>query len=46
VMESLRHAGLVQRLGRERLLPNARAVIVRFQQLPDGGPDAAAPAVA
>jgi len=35
VMESLRAAGMVDRLGRERLLPNARAVIEKFQGLAD-----------
>ncbi|GAB3761914.1 SulP family inorganic anion transporter [Ramlibacter monticola] len=32
VMESLRTAGLVERLGRERLLPNARAAIQQFSK--------------
>ena len=33
VLESVRHAGLDQRLGRERMLFNARAVIERYQAL-------------
>ena len=35
-MESMRAAGMVERLGRERLLPNARAVIQKFQGLAGG----------
>jgi anti-anti-sigma factor len=34
VLEVVRHAGLDQRLGRERLLFNARAAIERYQALP------------
>jgi anti-anti-sigma factor len=34
VLEVVRHAGLDQRLGPERLLPNARIAIERFQALP------------
>ncbi|TCO76337.1 high affinity sulfate transporter 1 [Plasticicumulans lactativorans] len=37
VMESLRAAGMVERLGPERLLPNARAVIQKFQGMADAG---------
>ena len=33
VLEMARHAGLDQRLGRERMLFNARAAIARYQQL-------------
>ena len=33
VLEVVRHAGLDQRLGRERMLFNARAVIERYQKL-------------
>ena len=33
VMEVVRHAGLDQRLGRERMLFNARAAIERYQAL-------------
>jgi MFS superfamily sulfate permease-like transporter len=33
VLEVARHAGLEQRLGRERLLFNARAAIERYQSL-------------
>ena len=34
VLEVIRHAGLDERLGRERMLFNARAAIERFQSLP------------
>lgn len=34
VLEVVRHAGLAERLGRERLLFNARAAIERYQGLP------------
>jgi high affinity sulfate transporter 1 len=37
VLEVVRHAGLDQRLGRERMLFNARAVIERYQALPAEG---------
>jgi anti-anti-sigma factor len=37
VLEVVRHAGLDRRLGRERMLFNARAVIERYQALPQGG---------
>jgi sulfate permease, SulP family len=37
VLEVVRHAGLDQRLGRERMLFNARAVIERYQALPAAG---------
>jgi len=37
VLEVARHVGLDQRLGRERMLFNARAVIQRYQALPEGG---------
>ncbi len=33
VLEVIRHAGLVERLGRERMLFNARAAIERYQAL-------------
>ncbi len=36
VLEVVRHAGLDQRLGRERLLFNARAAIERYRSLPPG----------
>ena len=34
VLEVVRHAGLAERLGRERMLFNARAAIERYQNLP------------
>ena len=34
VLEVVRHAGLAERLGRERMLFNARAAIERYQSLP------------
>lgn len=34
VLEVVRHAGLAERLGRERMLFNARAAIERYQGLP------------
>jgi MFS superfamily sulfate permease-like transporter len=37
VLEVVRHAGLDQRLGRERMLFNARAAIERYQVLQAGG---------
>ncbi|MBK7592175.1 MAG: SulP family inorganic anion transporter [Betaproteobacteria bacterium] len=37
VLEGVRHAGLDQRLGRERMLFNARAAIERYQALPKAG---------
>jgi SulP family sulfate permease len=37
VLEVVRHAGLDQRLGPERMLFNARAVIERYQALPPAG---------
>jgi len=39
VLEMARHAGLDERLGRERMLFNARAAIERYQALPtqEGG---------
>ena len=33
VLETVRHAGLDQRLGRERMLFNARAAIERYQAM-------------
>ena len=36
VLEVIRHAGLYQRLGRERMLFNARAAIERYQTLQSG----------
>jgi hypothetical protein len=44
VLEMVRHSGLADRLGRERMLFNARAAIERYQQLPS--PRKAAPAAA
>jgi len=35
VLEVARHAGLDQRLGRERMLFNAREAIDRYQALPE-----------
>jgi len=46
VLEMVRHAGLDQRLGRERMLFNARAAIERYQALQaagDGTPPVARP---
>ena len=40
VLEVVRHAGLDERLGRERMLFNARAAIERYQALPATGADA------
>ena len=40
VLEVARHAGLDQRLGRERMLFNARAAIERYQALQAAGPRA------
>ena len=37
VLEVARHAGLDQRLGRERMLFNARAAIERYQERPADG---------
>ncbi|HET9699703.1 MAG TPA: sodium-independent anion transporter, partial [Burkholderiales bacterium] len=37
VLETVRHAGLAERLGRERMLFNARAAIERFQALQAAG---------
>ena len=37
VLETVRHAGLDQRLGRERMLFNARAAIERYQAMQAGG---------
>ena len=37
VMESIRAAGLGERLGPDRLLPNARAVIKQFQEMQGAG---------
>ena len=34
VLEVVRRAGLIERLGRERMLFNARVVIERYQALP------------
>jgi anti-anti-sigma factor len=34
VLEMVRHSGLADRLGRERMLFNARAAIERYQQMP------------
>jgi hypothetical protein len=34
VLEMVRHAGLADRLGRERMLFNARAAIERYRALP------------
>ena len=45
VMEVARHAGLDQRLGRERMLFNARAAIERYQALHAKGADATNPDV-
>jgi hypothetical protein len=36
VLEMVRHAGLDRRLGRERLLFNAREAIERYRSLPPG----------
>jgi high affinity sulfate transporter 1 len=45
VLEVVRNAGLDERLGRERLLFNARAAIARYQALrPGGAPPPAGPA--
>jgi high affinity sulfate transporter 1 len=44
VLEVARHVGLDQRLGRERMLFNARAVIERYQALPEGGAPPSSPA--
>jgi MFS superfamily sulfate permease-like transporter len=45
VLDSVRHAGLADRLGRERMLFNARAAIERYQAQQAGG-TAAAPVTA
>jgi hypothetical protein len=37
VLEVARHAGLDERLGRERMLFNARAAIERYQALQEAG---------
>jgi anti-anti-sigma factor len=37
VIETVQHAGLAERLGRERMLFNARAAIARYQALPKAG---------
>jgi hypothetical protein len=37
VLDMVRHAGLDQRLGRERMLFNARAVIERYQAMQAAG---------
>jgi hypothetical protein len=37
VLETARHAGLDQRLGRERMLFNARAAIERYQAMQKAG---------
>lgn len=37
VLEAVRHSGLADRLGRERLLFNARAAIARYQAMPPAG---------
>jgi anti-anti-sigma regulatory factor len=37
VLETVRHAGLDQRLGRERMLFNARAAIERYQAMQAAG---------
>ncbi len=44
VLEAVRHAGLDQRLGRDRLLFNAREAIERYQALPPRGGDGRSPA--
>jgi SulP family sulfate permease len=44
VLEVVRHAGLAERLGRERLLFNARAAIERYQALPPAQGSTPAPA--
>jgi hypothetical protein len=36
VLEMARHAGLYHRLGRERMLFNARAAIARYEELRTG----------
>jgi len=45
VVETVQHAGLAERLGRERMLFNARAAIARYQalQTQGGGPAAEPP---
>jgi len=42
----VRHAGLDQRLGRERMLFNARAAIERYQTLPAAAGGTGEPAAA
>ncbi len=44
VLETARHAGLADRLGRERMLFNARAAIERYQTMQNAGGTAPAPA--
>jgi sulfate permease, SulP family len=44
VLEVVRHAGLDERLGRERMLFNARAAIERYQSLPAANEQATLPA--
>jgi hypothetical protein len=44
VLEVVRHAGLDKRLGRERLLFNARAAIERYQTQQSTANDTARPA--
>jgi len=46
VMDSARHAGLVTRLGRERMLFNARMAIERYRILPPLDAPAASPPIA
>ena len=40
VLEMVRHAGLADRLGRERMLFNARAAIERYKEMQAAGPSA------
>jgi high affinity sulfate transporter 1 len=44
VLEVVRSSGLAERLGPDRLLFNARAVIQRYQAMQQGGPGSAQPA--